>query len=515
MNNKGRLDCAPCGDIFKHWLEFQLLDLQGTPLTGIPYRLRSRDGIIDVRGVTDGQGLLREEDLSPLPMTLHVDGQALAEQLTEKLLTENQISTQGGTHHGIQPGDVSDALPDLPGWTRENLTVSQFYPDPTFGGFQVMPSHNRRHVLEIARIVEPVFAKSCLQSAGCTDAGTDTEPHTHFGETSIFMPFSASQPQEQAQKPAQAGFFLLPQMMTQSTTSALGVGAGAAANNANNRETEGTPPLLSRNEKQVLNGAWDRAFPDYQLMSTMQTVLGVMIRGMWNGSDSDLLTRDNLTKIADVKGTAPTRVRYRFVEDARTEQLNAVGYHTSKESGLDQVKVRNMSHNKELNRYEFWADENANEPTLIWYPDNPGFIAPNSTGNQQVLDLSSRPTVLPIPEDTGIQIESYPMPEERSFRDYILVFPISNIPPIYVYLSASLKGKEATDAAKKLGYDQRIPAQKAPFNSHGQTVFFNKKTKTYITPDVDGHNVNNGWKMMDKKGKRIGTYDSELNRLKD
>ncbi|CDL86405.1 toxin C-terminal domain-containing protein [Xenorhabdus cabanillasii] len=66
-----------------------------------------------------------------------------------------------------------------------------------------------------------------------------------------------------------------------------------------------------------------------------------------------------------------------------------------------------------------------------------------------------------------------------------------------------------------MGYDQRIPAQKAPFNSHEQTVFYNRKTKNYITPDVDGHNITNSWKMMDKKGKRMGTYDSELNRIKD
>ena len=32
------------------------------------------------------------------------------------------------------------------------------------------------------------------------------------------------------------------------------------------------------------------------------------------------------------------------------------------------------------------------------------------------------------------------------------------------------KGKEAEEAAKKLGFDTRIPPQKAPFNSHGQPV---------------------------------------------
>jgi hypothetical protein len=69
------------------------------------------------------------------------------------------------------------------------------------------------------------------------------------------------------------------------------------------------------------------------------------------------------------------------------------------------------------------------------------------------------------------------------------------------------------DRATALGYDTRIPAQKAPFDSHGQEVFTNGKN--YITPDVDGHNVIDGWKMFNRRGTRIGTYDSELNYVKE
>ena len=69
------------------------------------------------------------------------------------------------------------------------------------------------------------------------------------------------------------------------------------------------------------------------------------------------------------------------------------------------------------------------------------------------------------------------------------------------------------DRAAALGYTTRIPAQKAPFDSHGQEVFTNGKN--YVTSDVDGHNVNDGWKMFSKRGVRIGTYDSELNYVKE
>lgn len=99
--------------------------------------------------------------------------------------------------------------------------------------------------------------------------------------------------------------------------------------------------------------------------------------------------------------------------------------------------------------------------------------------------------------DTGENTTVTPIPEQN--KDDL------------AYLA--LKGKEAQEAAKNLGFDRRIPPQKAPFDSHGQPVFYNGKN--YITPDVDSHNVSNGWKLFNSKGKRIGTYDSELNKIKD
>ena len=67
---------------------------------------------------------------------------------------------------------------------------------------------------------------------------------------------------------------------------------------------------------------------------------------------------------------------------------------------------------------------------------------------------------------------------------------------------------DSTQKAKDLGYGQRIPPQKAPFPSHGQPVFSNGKN--YISPDADGHNQDDGWKMFDRKGRRTGTWNSDL-----
>ena len=84
--------------------------------------------------------------------------------------------------------------------------------------------------------------------------------------------------------------------------------------------------------------------------------------------------------------------------------------------------------------------------------------------------------------------------------------------PVFVEPVYSERNKEYADQAKVLGFGTRIPPQKAPFDSHGQPVFWNGKQ--YITPDVDSHNVTNGWKVFDRKGRREGTYDWQLNWIK-
>ncbi|EQC00702.1 S-type pyocin domain-containing protein, partial [Photorhabdus temperata] len=73
-------------------------------------------------------------------------------------------------------------------------------------------------------------------------------------------------------------------------------------------------------------------------------------------------------------------------------------------------------------------------------PNEQEFQVPAHTGNEERPFIPSQITVLPIPEKVGSDIESLPMPEEKDFRDYILIFPIPNMPPVYVYLSKPRNG---------------------------------------------------------------------------
>jgi filamentous hemagglutinin len=72
---------------------------------------------------------------------------------------------------------------------------------------------------------------------------------------------------------------------------------------------------------------------------------------------------------------------------------------------------------------------------------------------------------------------------------------------------AALNNQAAREAANALKYK---PVNGAPFNAHGQPVF--KKGNDYISPDVDQHS-GGVWKMFDQKGRRLGTFDGNLNRI--
>ncbi|MDC9604740.1 hypothetical protein WDV76_18220 [Xenorhabdus griffiniae] len=67
MSNENSIYCHDCQKILKNWIEFQLVDEQGKPLVGIPYKLKSRAN--QRTGKTDGKGILREEYLPSTPIT--------------------------------------------------------------------------------------------------------------------------------------------------------------------------------------------------------------------------------------------------------------------------------------------------------------------------------------------------------------------------------------------------------------------------------------------------------------
>lgn len=303
----------------------------------------------------------------------------------------------------------------------------------------------------------PVFAKSVLRGTGNTDAGESDEPQSNIGEMSFYQS-QPTPPDPEPEQRAQAakkktapppeppkkslfdkvtGFFFgeaeampLPPPPVMAGTAEAGMAAsagGATAKASQDAATALTHTMKRLSGPEVWSGRLAMNLPF--------VVMGAIIQSNLKGEQSDLLTPQNLLEVAHSKGTVPTRVRYNWITDDNSGKLKAVGYHTTSSSGRDQVRVR-MLEKQTDGSYEFWGDERSDKPLITWTPANtPGSQNGWNTGNNSPQAGTVTIPGLEHPDIQNVTITTTPPPEEKDFRDYILVFPGNVHPPIYIYLS--------------------------------------------------------------------------------
>ncbi|NWD47763.1 lipase family protein [Pseudomonas gingeri] len=172
-----------CGPQIKHWIEFQLLDEQGEPLANLPWRAvndATRAACApECSGESDAEGVIRIEGLHPIPITLQLAANPLAEQLQTRRLRaeraepplpgfgdrtplygpqragfspiEQQARAAGYGYHYLRIGQLCDQLPTLdPPLVDPKQPPAFHFPDRDFGGFTVSDEElDRHHVLEI------------------------------------------------------------------------------------------------------------------------------------------------------------------------------------------------------------------------------------------------------------------------------------------------------------------------------------------------------------------------------
>nr|WP_255639581.1 S-type pyocin domain-containing protein [Leclercia sp. Marseille-Q4284] len=103
----------------------------------------------------------------------------------------------------------------------------------------------------------------------------------------------------------------------------------------------------------------------------------------------------------------------------------------------------------------------------MWTPDHSGANTPTNTGNQTPPRLPGTILVNPLPDGTQITSTTTPAPDEKNFADYILILPVSDIPPIYIYIrnnpgQVTGKGQKVTGtwlADANQGNGSPIPSQ--------------------------------------------------------
>lgn len=337
--------------------------------------------------------------------------------------------------------------------SRESRTVA--------ASSNVIPLSASQGAKEAITVV-PVFAKSVLRGTGNTDAGTADEPQANIGDMSFYQS-RPSQPAPEPEQHAQAakkkktspppppeppkkkslfdkvtGFFFgeaeamplppPPVVMGGSAEAGMAAAAGGATAKANQDAAKAlTHTMKHLSGPEVWSGSLAMNLPF--------VVMGAIVQSKLKGDKSDLLTPEKLLEVAHSKGTVPTRVRYNWITDDETGRLKAVGYHTSPESGRDQVRVR-MLEKQTDGSYEFWDDGQTNKPLITWTPANtPGSQNGWNTGNNSPQAGTVTIPGLEHPDIQGVTITTTPVPEEKDFRDYILVFPGNVHLPIYIYLS--------------------------------------------------------------------------------
>ncbi|MDB6373071.1 S-type pyocin domain-containing protein [Photorhabdus bodei] len=290
----------------------------------------------------------------------------------------------------------------------------------------------------------PVFAKSCLRGKGCTDAGTEAEPADNFGRMAIYqVPSSPTPVTPQKPEPPPQGKKQPPEpdkpqdkklpwykRWFRSGEDKAEVAATAVAATARSAVAEGETLVMRYIGGGAISAGRWLAAPNPVTVGLM----GLFYSPKLNEGEEDYLDPYRLRQIAEQYGKAPTRVRFRWIRDEKSGRMTVQGYHVSPEGGLDKVPVRMMTLNRTTGNYEFW-EPGEYRPIILWTPNEQEFKVPAHTGNEEQPFIPSQITVLPIPDKVGSDIESLPMPEEKDFRDYILILPVPNMPPVYVYLS--------------------------------------------------------------------------------
>ncbi|GKX52213.1 S-type pyocin domain-containing protein [Budvicia aquatica] len=273
---------------------------------------------------------------------------------------------------------------------RSSPAVASSFAPPALN--QSIAPQSAQSLVDNTTTVEPVFAKSCLRGSGCTDAGKAAEPVDNFGQMAFYQATSLV---------ASAGSRTTAQEAVAIATRYIG---GAASRLAGRLLTAPNPVTVG--------------------------LIGVFYSSGLNSGEQDYLDQKKIEALAAQGGSAPTRVRFQWVQDSTTGKMAVKGYHTD----AGEVPVKMMKLNASTGFYEFW-EAGAQGPTILWTPDNPGFTAQDNTGNEDVFIPPPVITVLPEPSETGGYTETFPMPEEKNFRDYILVHPTGAFQPIYIYLS--------------------------------------------------------------------------------
>lgn len=311
-----------------------------------------------------------------------------------------------------------------------------------------------------------IFAKSCDPANWCcTEAGTATEPASHFGKVMV------------------------------SKTKAIPAGAAVLG------ATLGADAALGR----IAGGGIVQQGFRWMLRSAMVAGGGatVFIAGMLPArmGDGTLYSDDELRQMA----AAASRVRFQFRHDAEGA-LQLYGIHTGA-SGDDSVRIVKAQWRADGRTLEAHLGDGI---TLLWTPNGGPLLTPELTFPEHTDAPMGSILVHPIEEGVDSQIDGYPVADDVTLGDRIITFPLdSGLKSIYVVYSKPFGGDHSYHQAPKglLAFPDATRVRvKSGVQGGGKkrTRWKDRKGRIYEWDSQHG-----AVEMYDRQGNHLGEYNPE------
>ncbi|MBD2825629.1 lipase family protein [Xenorhabdus szentirmaii] len=160
MNKTNSVYCHNCSDLLKNKIEIQLVDEFNKPISNMPYILKNRKD--ERKGMTDGNGMIREENLLASPLSLFLNGQKLADEMETRPLRVSrgehnstvrpEAESKGCFYRYAVIGELCDKAPDIAEWEQAKfgLPYYHFPKEDEFNGLAFYcEDFNQRHVIEV------------------------------------------------------------------------------------------------------------------------------------------------------------------------------------------------------------------------------------------------------------------------------------------------------------------------------------------------------------------------------
>jgi len=254
-----------------------------------------------------------------------------------------------------------------------------------------------------------VFAKSCTRPEGCIEISDQQESISNFGPWSFFFAQANATPAA-----------VIPAIQATQAQIAMGSSAAVAGSPEQTQQSQTAAMQLDK----LAGTLKDKIVEGYRWQVEGIGALFAMQQNLFG--DNTQYTDQDLRQVT----TAQSRVRVHITEPKDGEFYPHVqGYH------IDDTRIP-IKYVKQGSSGQLSVAIEKNGPTIYWTPEENGEASWQTTPDHSDGFEKDDILVTPIHSDSDANVTVTPAPEEKDWRDAILVFPESSgIVPLYIVYS--------------------------------------------------------------------------------